>query len=62
MMIPGHFSIQGIEAGAAAFLALLYLTPVRERTALQTFMSALFASVVGMLVALAVSWSGKDLP
>jgi len=56
MMIPGHFSIQGVETGAAAFLALLYLTPVRERTIWQTFFSALFAFVVGMLVALAVSW------
>jgi hypothetical protein len=48
-------TLQGVAAGAAAFLALLYLTPVRERTTLQTFLSALFAFAVGVLVALAFS-------
>jgi hypothetical protein len=55
MLIAGFFSIQGIEAGAAAFLALLYLTPIRERRAIETFLGALFAFGVGVLVALAVS-------
>jgi preprotein translocase subunit SecD len=46
-------TIQGIEAGAAAFLAILVLAPTR--TGPEGLLSAATAGAVGVLVALAVS-------
>jgi hypothetical protein len=46
-------TIQGIEAAAAAFLAILVLAPIR--TGAGGLLSAATAGAVGVLVALAVS-------
>jgi hypothetical protein len=46
-------TIQGIEAGGAAFLAILVLAPTR--TGAEGLLSAATAGAVGVLVALAVS-------
>jgi preprotein translocase subunit SecD len=46
-------TIQGIEAGAAAFLVILVLAPIR--TGPEGLLSAATAGAIGVLVALAVS-------
>jgi hypothetical protein len=46
-------TIQGIEVGAAAFLAILVLAPTRRGA--EGLFSAATAGAVGVLVALAVS-------
>jgi hypothetical protein len=48
-----NVTIQGIEAGTAAFLAILVLAPTRSGTA--GILSAASAGAIGVLVALAVS-------
>jgi hypothetical protein len=48
-----NVTIQGIEAGMAAFLAILVLAPTRSGT--EGMLSAASAGAIGVLVALAVS-------